>query len=86
MKRSKTYRYKLSLMGIQVNHDNKLKNNETLIMKIYTTHIYDNKPLLTLELLNQDEKSKILGGESPTNHKHRSEDNKETMRLKNIKT
>ena len=73
-------------METKVNHDNKLKNNGTSLMKAYTTHIYDNKPLLDLELLNQDEKLKILEGESLMNHKHQSEDNKESMRLKNKKT
>ena len=73
-------------METKVNHDNKLKNNGTFLMKAYTTHIYDNKLSLNLELLNQDEKLKILEGESLMNHKHQSEDNKESMRLKNKKT
>ena len=86
MKRSKHYRYKLNLTDSRVNHDNKSKNNGTLLMKAHTIHIYDNKLSLDLELLNQDEKLKILEGESLMNHKHQSEDNKESMRLKNRKT
>ena len=70
----------------QVNHDSKLKNNGTSPMKIYTIHIYDKKLLLDLELLNRDEKLKISEDESLMNHKHRSEDNRESMKLKNKKT
>ena len=86
MKRSKPYRYKLNLTETKVNHDSKLKNNGTSLMKAYTIRIYDKKLLLDLELLNRDEKLKILEDESLMNHKHRSEDNKESMRLKNKKT
>ena len=70
----------------QVNHDSKLKNNGTSPMKIYIIRIYDKKLLLDLELLNRDEKLKISEDESLMNHKHRSEDNRESMKLKNKKT
>ena len=85
MKKLKPYRYKLNLTETKVNHDNKSKNNGTFLMKAYTIHIYDNKLLLDLELLNRDGKLKTLEDESLMNHKYRSGDNKESMRLKNKK-
>ena len=77
MKKLKSYRNKLNLIETKVNHDNKLKNNGTFLMKTYTIHIFDNKLLLNLELPSRDEKLKTLEDESLVSHKYRSEDNKE---------